>query len=82
MEGVRDIREMTTKSLADITPKPSAMPKAMSRTERRSAFMLRQRKPSRHSSSRLTERISPISHIGDGKQPPVLKRYRGKGDDD
>ncbi len=37
---------------------PREMPKAISRSEKRRALMLRQRKPSRQSSRMLTERMS------------------------
>ena len=50
--------KLTMKSLEDMVPKPRAMPKAMSRTESRKAFMLRQRKANRQSSRMLTDRIT------------------------
>src|SRR5581483_3516644 len=38
-EMLREISEAAMKSLADIRPNPSAIPNAISRTERRNAFM-------------------------------------------
>src|SRR5580658_9837284 len=61
------------KSFEDMTPKPRAKPKAMSRTERRNAFMLRQRKASRHNSRRLTERINGMATSGMIRTPRCAK---------
>src|SRR4051812_406469 len=52
-----EMSDAEMKSLADMSPKPRAMPKAVSRIVSRSAFMLRQRKARRQSSRTLTDRI-------------------------
>ena len=70
---LRDINEAMMKSLEDIRPKPRAIPKAISRTERRKAFMLRQRKARRHNSRMLTERTSPKAISGISMKPLCAK---------
>src|SRR5579875_2333544 len=56
-------------SLETITPNPSAIPKVISRSCKRRAFMPRQRNASMQSSSKLTERISEVAILGSNMPP-------------
>src|SRR5579875_1673435 len=62
-----------TNSLETMTPKPSAIPKVISRSGKRRAFMLRQRNASMQSSSKLTERISEVAICGSNMMPRFPK---------
>src|ERR1035441_1862584 len=73
IEEIRDAlcgnNDPTMKSFADMRPKPRAIPKARSRTERRRAFMHRHRNASKQSSRMLTERINPSATSGMMRMP-------------
>src|SRR5580698_1947271 len=72
-EVLREMSEAAMKSLAAMMPKPSEMPKVMSRGESLSAFMLTHMKASRHSSRMLTECIRPCAMSGMMSRPRWAK---------